>query len=167
MYLRESRSLSFGADVAFPGGMLLAKQGGPSKNIDIDLRTHLHSISMCSSAKCTLFQRGRKLYENSLKFTGNYGIISFFEGYMMALIKQTEYFCLCDSHARDLHGMPDPNGTTVPYWKVRFSCATDFTPKISRQKQCAGAALETETPSRRAHEGRKIKYSMKINTSNA
>ena len=32
------------------GGMLLAKQGGPSKNIDIDMRTHLHSISMCSSA---------------------------------------------------------------------------------------------------------------------
>ena len=24
------------------------------------------------------------------------------EGYMMALIKQTEYFYLCDSHARDL-----------------------------------------------------------------
>ena len=35
------------------------------------------------------------------------------EGYMMALIKQTEYFYLCDSHARDLHGMPDPNGTAV------------------------------------------------------
>ena len=31
----------------------------------------------------------------------------------MALIKQTEYFYLCDSHARDLHGMPDPNGTAV------------------------------------------------------
>ena len=30
------------------------------------------------------------------------------EGYMMALIKQTEYFYLCDSH-----GMPDPNGTAV------------------------------------------------------
>ena len=55
----------------------------------------------------------------------------------------------------------------LPYWKVRFSCATNFTPKISRQKQCAGAALETETPSCHAHEGRKIKYSMKINTSNA
>ena len=35
------------------------------------------------------------------------------EGYMMALIKQTEYFCLCDSHARDLFRMPDPNGTAV------------------------------------------------------
>ena len=52
----------------------------------------------------------------------------------------------------------------MPYWKVRFSCPTDFTPKILRQKQCAGAALETETPSRHAHEGRKIKYSMKMNT---
>ena len=47
-----------------------------------------------------------------------------------------------------------------------FVRATDFAPKISRQKQCAGAALKTETPSRHAHEGRKIKYSMKINTSN-
>ena len=35
------------------------------------------------------------------------------EGYMIALIKQTEYFYLFDSHARDLHGMPDPNGTAV------------------------------------------------------
>ena len=35
------------------------------------------------------------------------------EGYMMALIKQTEYFYLFYSHARDLHGMPDPNGTAV------------------------------------------------------
>ena len=32
---------------------------------------------------------------------------------MIALIKQTEYFYLFDSHARDLHGMPDPNGTAV------------------------------------------------------
>ena len=35
------------------------------------------------------------------------------EGYVMALIKQTKHFYLCDSHARDLHGMPDPNGTAV------------------------------------------------------
>ena len=32
---------------------------------------------------------------------------------MMALIKQTEFFYLIDSHARDLHGMPNPNGTAV------------------------------------------------------
>ena len=35
------------------------------------------------------------------------------EGYMMALIKQTDFFYLFDSHARDSNGMPDPNGTAV------------------------------------------------------
>ena len=35
------------------------------------------------------------------------------EGYMMALIKQTEFFYLIDSHARDFNGMPNPNGTAV------------------------------------------------------
>ena len=32
---------------------------------------------------------------------------------MMALIKQMNEFFLCDSHARDSSGMPDPNGTAV------------------------------------------------------
>ena len=32
---------------------------------------------------------------------------------MMALIKQTDFFYLFDSHARDSNGMPDPNGTAV------------------------------------------------------
>ena len=31
----------------------------------------------------------------------------------MALIKQSIFFCLFDSHARDSSGMPDPNGTAV------------------------------------------------------
>ena len=35
------------------------------------------------------------------------------EGYMMALINQTDFFYLFDSHARDSNGMPDPNGTAV------------------------------------------------------
>jgi hypothetical protein len=35
------------------------------------------------------------------------------EGYMMALMKQTDFFYLFDSHARDSSGMPDPNGTAV------------------------------------------------------
>ena len=35
------------------------------------------------------------------------------EGYMMALMKQTVFFYLFDSHARDYSGMPDPNGTAV------------------------------------------------------
>ena len=33
------------------------------------------------------------------------------EGYMMALVKQTDFFCY--SHARDSSGMPDPNGTAL------------------------------------------------------
>ena len=32
---------------------------------------------------------------------------------MMALIKQTDFFYLFDSHARDSSGMPDRNGTAV------------------------------------------------------
>ena len=35
------------------------------------------------------------------------------EGYMMAIIRQSNYFYVFDSHARDLNGMPDPNGTAV------------------------------------------------------
>ena len=35
------------------------------------------------------------------------------EGYMMAFIKQTDFFYLFDSHARDSSSMPDPNGTAV------------------------------------------------------
>jgi hypothetical protein len=35
------------------------------------------------------------------------------EGYMMALMKQADFFYLFDSHARDSRGMPDPNGTAV------------------------------------------------------
>ncbi len=35
------------------------------------------------------------------------------EGYMMALMKQTDIFYLFDPHARDIDGMPDPYGTAV------------------------------------------------------
>ena len=35
------------------------------------------------------------------------------EGYMMALIKQEEWFYLFDPHAHNCLGMPDPNGTAV------------------------------------------------------
>ncbi len=35
------------------------------------------------------------------------------QGYMMALVKQTDNFYVFDSHARDSYGMPDPNGTAV------------------------------------------------------
>ena len=35
------------------------------------------------------------------------------EGYMMALMKQSNFFYLFDSHARDSSGMPDTNGTAV------------------------------------------------------
>ena len=31
----------------------------------------------------------------------------------MAIIRQSNYFYVFDSHARDLNGMPDPNGTAV------------------------------------------------------
>ena len=45
-------------------------------------------------------------------FNDSYAIL-ILEGYMMALIKQTEFFHLIDSHARDLNGMPNLNGTAV------------------------------------------------------
>ena len=35
------------------------------------------------------------------------------EGYMMALIKQTDFFYSFDLLARDSSGMPDPNSTAV------------------------------------------------------
>ena len=49
-----------------------------------------------------------------LNVFSNYSCTIFIlEGYMMALIKQTDFFYLFDSHARDSSGMPDPNGTAV------------------------------------------------------
>ena len=42
----------------------------------------------------------------------NYAIFTL-DGYMMAIIKQLNYFYIFDSHARDLNGMPDPHGTAV------------------------------------------------------
>ena len=45
-------------------------------------------------------------------FNDSYAIL-ILEGYMMALIKQTEFFHLIDSHARGFNGMPNPNGTAV------------------------------------------------------
>ena len=45
-------------------------------------------------------------------FNDSYAIL-ILEGYMMALIKQTEFFYLIDSHARGFNGMPNPNGTAV------------------------------------------------------
>ena len=49
---------------------------------------------------------------NAFFINDSYAIL-ILEGYMMALIKQTEFFYLIDSHARDLNGMPNPNGTAV------------------------------------------------------
>ena len=49
---------------------------------------------------------------NAFFIDDSYAIL-ILEGYMMALIKQTEFFYLIDSHARDLNGMPNPNGTAV------------------------------------------------------
>ena len=47
-----------------------------------------------------------------MHFNDSYAIV-ILEGYMMALIKQTEFFYLIDSHARGLNGMPNPNRTAV------------------------------------------------------
>ena len=49
---------------------------------------------------------------NAFFINDSYAIL-ILEGYMMALIKQTEFFYLIDSYARDLNGMPNPNGTAV------------------------------------------------------
>ena len=49
---------------------------------------------------------------NAFFINDSYAIL-ILEGYMMALIKQTEFFYLIDSHARDSNGMPNPNGTAV------------------------------------------------------
>ena len=35
------------------------------------------------------------------------------ECYMMAIIKQTNFIYLFDSHARDISGVPNPTGTAV------------------------------------------------------
>ena len=52
----------------------------------------------------------------------NYAIF-ILEGYMMAIIKQLNDFYIFDSHARDLNGMPDPNGTAVV---IKFSNISDL-----------------------------------------
>lgn len=45
------------------------------------------------------------------------------EGYIMAIIKQSNYFYVFDSHARDFNGMPDPNGTAVV---IKFTNVLDL-----------------------------------------
>ena len=45
------------------------------------------------------------------------------EGYMMAIIKQVNYFYMFDSHARDVNGMTDPNGTAIV---IKFSNILDL-----------------------------------------
>ena len=61
-------------------------------------------------------------------FNDSYAIL-ILEGYMMALIKQTEFFNLIDSHARDLNGMPNPNGTAdvmkfANILELEYTCIT-------------------------------------------
>ena len=65
---------SVGRDVAFPGGSAVAKQGGLGDHGETYLYAHASAFDF-HVLKCVLFLRGRKLCENSLKFTGNYGII--------------------------------------------------------------------------------------------
>ena len=81
MYLRESQSLAFGRSVGrsgcrFSGGSAVAKQGGLGDRGETYLCAHASAFDF-HVLKCVLFLRGRKLYENSLKSTGNYGIICF------------------------------------------------------------------------------------------
>ena len=61
-------------------------------------------------------------------FNDSYAIL-ILEGYMMAWIKQTEFFNLIDSHARDLNGMPNPNGTAdvmkfANILELEYTCIT-------------------------------------------
>ena len=57
----------------------------------------------------------------------NYAIL-ILEGYMMALVKQNNVFYLFDSHARDLNGMPYPNGTAVV---IKFTSIVDMEQHLS------------------------------------
>ncbi len=57
------------------------------------------------------------------------------EGYMVAIIKQTDFFYLFDSHARDMSGMPDHNGTAV---MMRFT-------NILELEQCLSSELHTNS----------------------
>ena len=68
-------------------------------------------------------------------FNYSYAIL-ILEGYMMALIKQTEFFYLIDSHARDLNGMPNPSGTAVV---MKFANILE----LEQYLHCLAVALNT------------------------
>ena len=58
--------------------------------------------------------------------SNNYAILIL--GYVMALVKQNNVFYLFDSHARDLNGMPNPNGTAVV---MKFTSIVDMEQHLS------------------------------------
>jgi hypothetical protein len=60
------------------------------------------------------------------------------EGYMVAIIKQTDFFYLFDSHARDMSGMPDPNGTAV---MMRFTNILE----LEQYLYCLSSELHTNS----------------------
>ena len=68
-------------------------------------------------------------------FNDSYAIL-ILEGYMIALIKQTEFFYLIDSHARDFNGMPNPSGTAVV---MKFANI----PELEQYLYCLAVALHT------------------------
>jgi hypothetical protein len=63
-----------------------------------------------------------------LSFLNSHYAILILEGYMMALIKQNNVFYLFDSHARDLNGMPNPNGTAIV---MKFTSILDMEQHLS------------------------------------
>ena len=70
-------------------------------------------------------------------FNDSYAIL-ILEGYMMALIKQTEFFYLIDSHARDFNGMPNPSGTAVV---MKFANILE----LEQYLYCLAVALHTNS----------------------
>ena len=70
-------------------------------------------------------------------FNYNHAIL-ILECYMMAIIKQTNFIYLFDSHARDISGMPDPNGTAVI---IRFTNILE----LEQYLYCLSSELHTNS----------------------
>jgi hypothetical protein len=110
---------------------IVAKPVEAKSNIDLSIGVEHNSVITKNKNQVCFINYGKELQglviTNRKIASHNYDIhtallnvfsnysctILILERYMMALIKQTDFFYLFDSHARDSSGMPDPNGTAV------------------------------------------------------
>ncbi len=77
------------------------------------------------------------------------------EGYMLALMKETNFFYLFESHARDFNGMPDSNGTAVV---MKFTNILELSNASQQTVKCAkGCNYQRKKHSRETEHDKQVR----------